>query len=96
MSKGTHALTYGVAHAAAPVDMTERTRVGSHVRANMHDDVPTIVHVNSHTGVLLLPYMHSHVNSGRTCGFTCGPCGVLAECPFSWRARGFGRVHSRL
>ena len=64
MSKGTHALTYGVAHAAAPVDMTERTRVGSHVRANMHDDVPTIVHVNSHTGVLLLPYMHSHVNSG--------------------------------
>ena len=61
--------------------MTERTRVGSHVRANMHDDVPTIVHVNSHTGVLLLPYMHSHVNSGRTCGFTCGACGVLYLAP---------------
>ena len=30
---------------------------------------------------LLLPYIHPHVNSGRTCEFTCGACGLLRPSP---------------
>ena len=72
-----HAFTYGASHVAARIAMTKSTRVGSHMRGNVYDNMSKTVHVNSHTRALLLPYIHSHVNSGRTCGFTCGPCGVL-------------------
>ena len=57
--------------------MTKSTRVGSHMRGNVYGNMSKTACVNSHMRALLLPYIHSHVNSGRTCEFTCGACGVL-------------------
>ena len=64
-----HAFTYGASHVAARIALTKSTRVGSHMRGNVYDNMSKTAHVNSHMRALLLPYIHSHVNSGRTCGF---------------------------
>jgi len=72
-----HAFTYGASHVAARIALTKSTHVGSHMRGNVYDNMSKTAHVNSHMRALLLPCIHSHVNSGRTCEFTCGACGVL-------------------
>ena len=79
-----HAFTYGASHVAARIALTKNTRVGLHMRGNVYDNMSKTAHVNSHMRALRLPYIHSHVNSGRTCEFTCGACGVLQ----SWAVSG--------